>query len=121
MNSSLRWMTSTGSVWSTQTIRISPSASSSVPSRSMRRVTRAMVAAGASGGSGRVSGRGRGAFARGEPCRPLGLERVAQAVARILERHAGDDGLEEPEDDELARLVGRDAPALQVEQLVLVD
>src|SRR3954452_10292474 len=99
------WTTSTGSVASTQTIRISPSASSSTPSRSIRRVLTAAMVAGAtsviegaargSGGCGAVAGTG----GRG----PLRLERLAQTVLRVLERHACDDGLEEPEDDELAR------------------
>src|SRR3954447_14510988 len=104
-------MTTTGSTPSTQTIRISPSASSSTPSRSMRRVV-----------TGRSFARlGRGLAPRAGARFPLRLERLAQAVLRVLERHPCHDGLEKAEHDELARLVGRDAAALEVEQLVLVD
>src|SRR6478752_5308230 len=122
-NSPLMWTTSTGSVSSTQTMRISPSPSSSTPSRSIRRVvTGAMVPVevGGSGRSGAPSG-GRGPVARGRGRDPLRLEGLAQAIPRILERDAGDDRLQEPEDDELARLVGRDPAALEVEQLRFVD
>ena len=52
---------------------------------------------------------------------PAGLEELAKAVLRRRQRDARDDRLEEPEDDELAGLVGRDAAALEVEQLRLVD
>src|SRR5829696_1596346 len=122
-------MTTTGSVWSTQTMRISPSGSSSTPSRSMRRVvTAAMVPATAWLRGGRLAGGtrtarsgGRRPVARAEARDPLFFQRHAQPVAGVLERHARHDGLEEPEHDELARLVGGDAPALEVEQLRLVD
>ena len=46
---------------------------------------------------------------------------MPQSILRLGEGHASDDRLEEAQDDELARLVGRDAAALQVEQLCLVD
>ena len=49
------------------------------------------------------------------------LEQVAQAILGVGHGHARDDRLEEAEDDELARLVGRDPAALEVEQLALVD
>src|SRR5829696_5507477 len=122
-------MTTTGSVWSTQTMRISPSGSSSTPSRSMRRVvTAAMVPATAWLRGGRLAGGtrtarsgGRRPVARAEARDPLFFQRLAQPVPGVLERHARHDGLEEPEHDELARLVRWDAPALEVEQLRLVD
>ena len=64
----------------------------------------------------------RGGVAPGrDPGIPLRLEQLAQAVLGVGERDAGDDRLEEAEDDELARLVGRDAAALEVEELGLVD
>src|SRR4029079_14250549 len=52
---------------------------------------------------------------------PLVLEEVAQVVPGAVEGDPGDDGLEEAEHDELASLVGRDAAALEVEQLGRVD
>ena len=52
---------------------------------------------------------------------PLRLEQLAQPVLRVGQRDPRDDRLEEAEHDELARLVGRDAAALEVEQLGLVD
>ena len=57
--------------------------------------------------------------ARRRPTSPRAAR--AGAPARRLERHPRDDRLEEAEDDELARLVGRDAAALEVEELALVD
>src|SRR4029079_6371907 len=62
--------------------------------------------------------RGRRALRAG---RPLRLEQLAPPIARRTERNARDDGFEETQDDELARLVGRDAAALEVEELRLVD
>ena len=49
------------------------------------------------------------------------LEQPAQPILGLRERDAGHDRLEEPEHDELARLLGRDAAALEVEELGLVD
>ena len=98
---------------STKTIFIAPSATSSTPRRSIAPHR-------ATGGPARISGvrrPGRGGRARV----PLRVEQLAQPVAGGLERHARDDRLEEAEDDELARLVGRDPAALEVEELGLVD
>src|SRR4051794_28153964 len=112
-------MTSTWSVPSTQAIRISPSATSSVPRRSIRLIVSprragavAREVVGASGsGAGDVVGAGR----------PARLEQLAQAILGRRQRDARDDRFEKPEHDELARLVGRDAARLEVEQLRLVD
>src|SRR3954452_5099548 len=101
------WMTRTWSVPSTQAIDIVPSGTWSTPRRSIR-LTQPPVS--------------RGGVAPGhDPGIPLGFEHLAQADLGVRERDAGNDWLEEPEDDELPRFVGRDAAALQVEQLALVD
>src|SRR5215216_6769510 len=107
-------ITRTWSVPSTTTIFISPSATSSTPSRSIRLIPESRVAA----AQVVVGSRGRRGCSTGVP---LLLEQVSQAVALGLEGDAGDDWLEETEDDELASLIGRDAPALEVEELRLVD
>src|SRR5690242_12319194 len=108
-------MTRTWSVPSTATIFISPSARSSTASRS-RRLTGATGAGAASGrGCGGRSGGGRGGARV-----PLRFEQLAERLPGRLERHAGDDRLEEAEDDELAGLLGIDPAALEVEQLALV-
>ena len=95
--------TRTWSVPSTQAIFIVPSGTSSTPSRSIRLTRR------------------RSPRLRADTGVPLVLEQGPQAVLGIGQRHARDDRLEEAEDDELARLVGRDPAALEVEQLGLVD
>src|SRR5438309_6878641 len=66
------------------------------------------------GSSGRWCGR------RG-PRVPFRLEQLPQFVLRLGERHARHDRLEEAEDDELPSFVGRDAAALEIEELRLVD
>ena len=53
--------------------------------------------------------------------RPLRLEEVAQVVLGLAQRDPRHDRLEEAEHDELARLVRRDAAALEIEELRLVD
>ena len=58
--------------------------------------------------------------------RPMPASHFSSSRSRRRSRasasgHPRDDRLEEAEDDELARLVGRDAAALEVEQLGLVD
>src|SRR6185295_14484194 len=84
---------------------IVPSWTSSTPTRSMRLT--------------RVSRGGVGPATHARV--PLGLELRAQAVPRLGDRDSRHDRLEEPEHDELARLVRWDATALEIEQLRLVD
>src|SRR3954454_15035182 len=104
VNSPFWWMTRTWSVPSTTTIFISPSAISSTASRSMRLIGAPVLAG---------SRRRRGRHAR-RPGIPLRLEQLAQRVLGRRERDARHDGFEEAEDDELARLLGRDPAALEV-------
>src|SRR5437899_11365173 len=66
------------------------------------------------GSSGRWCGR------RG-PRVPFRLEQLPELVLCLGERHARHDWLEEAEHDELASLIGRDAAALEVEGLGLID
>src|SRR6185369_16452803 len=99
-------MTRTWSVPSTNAICISPSASSSTPRRSIRRI-------------GRIRSGGRGGDLRAGV--PLRLEELAELLACRLQRDARHDRLEEAEDDELARILGRDPAAFEIEQLGLVD
>src|SRR4029078_10703952 len=100
------WITMTWSVSSTKAIFIVPSGTSSSARRSTRRVTRGRLR--------RASRRGGVGLEAGGP---LVLEQLPKGRARGGEGNAGHDGLQEAEDDELACLVGRDAPALEVEQL----
>ena len=65
------------------------------------------------GGARLRAGRGAGG--------PFLVEQLAEAVAGAVERHLRDDRLEDPQDDELARLVGVDAAALELEELGRVD
>ena len=106
--------TRTWSVPSTKTIFISPSATSSTPRRSIRLIGPASLRQ-------RIRRRQRGGGRGGRARVPLRLEQLAQPVAGGLERDPRDDRLEEAEDDELAGLVGRDAAALEIEELGLVD
>src|SRR6185369_4907232 len=125
VNSPPLLMTRTWSVPSTTTIFISPSATSSIASRSIRLIAVPPLSGSRPPPIRRVAA--AGVVARSRRCQtlragePLRLEQLAQPIALGLDRDARDDGLEEAEHDELAGLVGRNAAALEIEQLALVD
>src|SRR4051794_21634500 len=105
-------MTRTWSVPSTMTIRISPSPTSSTPRRSIRLIGTVVRSASPTSGGGACGDRA---------LIPLRGQQLAKSLPGGLEGNARDDRLEETEDDHLAGLVRPDPPALEIEELGLVD